>query len=117
MPKLPLPVIRPNHDARPGASFAQIWAFLQQGYNGGKEWETAMEKRGFSAGAVVAILVMLGLLGWAGWYALGAWNAMSGVRMSPLGWFFMAMGAIVTFGVGAGLMALVFYSSRHDMDR
>ena len=76
-----------------------------------------MEKAKFSGGAVIAIVVMLGLLGWATWYALGAWNAMSGVRMSPAGWVFMAMGVIVTFGLGAGLMALVFYSSRHDMDR
>jgi hypothetical protein len=60
---------------------------------------------------------MVGLLGWAVWYAFGAWNAMSGVKMSPLGWFFMAMGVVVTFAVGAGLMALVFYSSRHDLDR
>jgi hypothetical protein len=72
---------------------------------------------GLSAFGVAAILVLLGLLGWAGWYALGAWNAMAGVKMSPLGWLFLVLGAVVTFLVGAGLMALVFYSSRHDMDR
>lgn len=70
-----------------------------------------------SAFGVAAILVLVGLLGWAGWYAIGAWNAMRGVTMSPLGWLFMGLGAVVTFLVGAGLMALVFYSSRHDMDR
>ena len=63
-----------------------------------------MKKGGFSTGAVVAIIVLLGLLAWAVWYAAGAWNAMSGVKMSPLGWFFMMMGVIVTFAV-AGLMA------------
>jgi TRAP-type C4-dicarboxylate transport system permease small subunit len=72
---------------------------------------------GLSAFGVVAILILLGLLGWAGWYALDAWNAMRGVTMSPLGWLFMVLGAVVTFLVGAGLMVLVFYSSRHDMDR
>lgn len=72
---------------------------------------------GLSAFGVVAVLVMVGLLGWAGWYAVSAWNAMSGVKMSPLGWIFMGLGVVVTFLVGAGLMALVFYSSRHDMDR
>ncbi len=76
-----------------------------------------MEKRGISAGAVIAIVILLGLLGWAAWYAFVAWTAMSGVQMSPLGWFFMAMGVIVTFGLGAGLMALVFYSSRNDIDQ
>jgi TRAP-type C4-dicarboxylate transport system permease small subunit len=72
---------------------------------------------GLSAFGVVAILIMVGLLGWAGWYAAHAWNAMRGVAISPLGWLFMALAAIVTFLLGAGLMALVFYSSRHDMDR
>lgn len=72
---------------------------------------------GLSSFGIVAILVMLGMLGWAGWYAVSAWNAMSGVKMSPLGWVFMVMGVVVTFLVGAGLMVLIFYSSRHDMDR
>jgi hypothetical protein len=76
-----------------------------------------MKNNGFSPAAVVALVVLLGLLGWAIWYGVRAWNAMAGVTMSPLGWFFMAMGVIVTFLVGAGLMALVFYSSRHDYDR
>ena len=72
---------------------------------------------GLSAFGIGAILIMVGMLGWAGWYAVKSWNAMSGVEMSPLGWVFMAMGAVVTFLVGAGLMVLIFYSSRHDMDR
>jgi hypothetical protein len=72
---------------------------------------------GLSPFGIVAILIMVGMLGWAGWYAVQSWNAMSGVEMSPLGWVFMAMGAVVTFLVGAGLMVLIFYSSRHDMDR
>jgi hypothetical protein len=37
--------------------------------------------------------------------------------MSVWGWTFMVLGVVVTTGLGAGLMALVFYSSRHDMDR
>lgn len=72
---------------------------------------------GLSVFGVVAIVIMVGMLGWAGWYAVQSWNAMSGVKMSPAGWVFMTMGVIVTFLVGAGLMALIFYSSRHDMDR
>ena len=72
---------------------------------------------GLSAFGIVAIVIMVGMLGWASWYAVQSWNAMSGVKMSPLGWVFMAMGAVVTFLVGAGLMVLIFYSSRHDMDR
>jgi hypothetical protein len=65
----------------------------------------------------IALAVLALLLGWAIWYAVGAWQAMSGVHMSALGWVFLCLGALVTFLVGAGLMGLVFYSSRHDMDR
>ena len=74
-------------------------------------------KTGLSAFGVMAILIMVGLLGWAAWYAVGAWNGMRGVAISPLGWVFMGLAVAVTFLLGAGLMALVFYSSRHDMDR
>jgi len=42
---------------------------------------------------------------------------MAGVHMSGWGWTFLILGIVVTIGLGAGLMALVFYSSRHDMDR
>ena len=70
-----------------------------------------------SAAGWVAIIVMVGLLGWAIWYAMGAWHAMRGVHMSALGWVFLCAGIVVTFLLGAGLMGLVFYSSRHDMDR
>jgi hypothetical protein len=66
---------------------------------------------------MLAIAVLMALLLWSGWYAVTAWNAMSGVKISLLGWIFMSLGAVVTFLVGAGLMALVFYSSRHGMDR
>jgi hypothetical protein len=37
--------------------------------------------------------------------------------MSGWGWTFLILGVVVTTGLGGGLMALVFYSSRHDMDR
>ncbi len=70
-----------------------------------------------SAAGWVALAVMVGLLGWAVWYAVQAWVSMRSVHMSPLGWVFLGMGIVVTFLVGAGLMGLVFYSSRHDMDR
>ncbi|MEO8895689.1 MAG: hypothetical protein ABI450_07410 [Rhizomicrobium sp.] len=75
------------------------------------------QEAGLTPFGVVAILAMVGVLGWACWYAVSAWTAMRGVAISTLGWVFMGLGALVTFLVGAGLMALVFYSSRHDMDR
>ena len=64
-----------------------------------------------------AIVVMAGFLIWAIWYGLHVWNALPGVNISVAGWIFIALGVLVTFGLGAGLMALVFYSSREGMDR
>ena len=63
-----------------------------------------------------AIVVLLAFLVVAIVYAIHAWNVVD-ATVSPLGWVFMAMGVIFTIAVGGGLMALVFYSSRHDYDR
>jgi hypothetical protein len=65
----------------------------------------------------LAIIVMAGFLVWSAWYAVHAWNALGGVGISVTGWIFIVIGILLTIGLGAGLMALVFYSSRHDMDR
>jgi hypothetical protein len=92
-------------------------AFLQPGYNADMPKPGNSAKSPLSVAGGVAIAALLLLLGWAIWYAMGAWEAMRAVHMSTLGWVFLALGTIVTFLVGAGLMALVFYSSRHDMDR
>jgi hypothetical protein len=70
-----------------------------------------------SAAGWVAIAVLVALLVAAIWYAVQVWISMSGVHMSGFGWTFLVLGVVVTTGLGAGLMALVFYSSRHDMDR
>ena len=98
-------------------SFAQIWAFLQPDYNNTMVTPQNRPSSRLSAAGGVAIIVLLGLLGWAIWYAMGAWAAMRAVHMSVLGWVFLSAGIVVTFLLGAGLMALVFYSSRHDLDR
>ena len=65
----------------------------------------------------VALVVLAGLLAVSLWYAIHVWTALSGVTMSLAGWLFMIVGALFTLALGAGLMALVFYSSRHDYDR
>lgn len=70
-----------------------------------------------SAAGWLTIAVLVALLAWAVWYAVQSWGAMAGVHMSGLGWAFLILGVVVTFGVGAGLMALVFYSSRHNYDQ
>lgn len=70
-----------------------------------------------SAAGWLALAVLFGLFFVSLWYAVKVWTAMDGVQMSGWGWLFLVLGIVVTIALGAGLMALVFYSSRHDMDR
>jgi hypothetical protein len=83
------------------------------------EPENNSENRGSRLGPAgwITLAVLLAFLAVSIWYAARVWNAMSGVHMSGFGWTFLVLGVVVTFGLGAGLMALVFYSARHDMDR
>jgi DMSO reductase anchor subunit len=64
-----------------------------------------------------AIVVLIGFLIAAVAYAVHAWNALDGVGISPLGWTFLVFGVVFTILVGGGLMALLFYSSRHNYDQ
>jgi hypothetical protein len=64
-----------------------------------------------------ALAILVGLLGCAVWYGVAGWYALGSVNISAFGWFALIAGSLITVVIGAGLMALVFYSSRHDMDR
>ena len=72
---------------------------------------------GLTLAGAIAVIILLGFLGWAGWYGVHVWSTMGNVHLSTAGWIFLCMAVVFTSGLGAGLMALVFYSSRHDMDR
>jgi len=74
-------------------------------------------KSQLSAAGWFTLLVLAAFFVASLWYAVRVWTSMAGVQMSGFGWFFLVLGVVVTIGLGAGLMALVFYSSRHDMDR
>jgi hypothetical protein len=74
-------------------------------------------KSPLSAAGWIALAILLGLLLVSLWYAIKVWTALSAVHMSGWGWLFLGLGIVVTIGLGGGLMALVFYSSRHDMDQ
>ncbi|HJW39908.1 MAG TPA: hypothetical protein VJ476_01625 [Rhizomicrobium sp.] len=65
----------------------------------------------------LALAVLLGFLGVSVWYAITGWDSLGGVQMSAFGWFALVAGSVLTIGVGGGLMALLFYSSRNDYDR
>ena len=59
----------------------------------------------------LAILLIAAIL-----YAIDIWTSMD-ASMSGWGWGFLVAGVVVSVALGAGLMGLVFYSSRNDYDR
>jgi hypothetical protein len=64
----------------------------------------------------IAIVALFGFLASAIIYSIHAWGLLAGVGMSPTGWFFLVLGVVVTIAMGAGLMGLLFYSSRKGRD-
>jgi hypothetical protein len=70
-----------------------------------------------SSAGWLAFGVLIGFLAVAIWYGIYTWGALGDVHMSAFGWFALIAGSVITIGVGGGLMALVFYSSRNDFDR
>lgn len=66
---------------------------------------------------IIALVVLFVLLGFAGRYAIYVWTTLGDVHMSTAGWVFLVAGVVVSLLVGVGLMALTFYSNRHDYDR
>ena len=67
-------------------------------------------------GIVVLMGSLLALLGASLWYAFGLWFALEDADI-PVGLYVaMVLGSLFSLLVGGGLMALVFYSSRHGYD-
>jgi len=65
----------------------------------------------------VAIAALGGLLGAAIWFAFYAWNLLGDVVMSTNGIVAMVLGVAFAAALGAGLMALLFWSHRKGYDR
>ena len=70
-----------------------------------------------SGGGWLALTVLLGFLAASIWISVQAWNSFGDVHMSVFGWVALIGGSLLTIAVGGGLMALLFYSSRHHYDR
>ena len=68
------------------------------------------------AAGLIAIAVLAGFLIASIFYAVHSWDSLSDVSMPTMGWVYMILGGVVTLIVGAGLMALIFYSSRKGRD-
>lgn len=61
---------------------------------------------------VIFLLVLLGALAVALWM----WNELGDVQISTQGLIALGLGAGLSFLLGAGLMALMFFSSRRGYD-
>jgi hypothetical protein len=59
---------------------------------------------------------LLALLALSVWFAAAAWTRLGGEPIPLYGYFAIVGGVAFSLLVGGGLMALVFYSSRHGYD-
>jgi hypothetical protein len=63
-------------------------------------------------GAAIAGLLAMSVIG----VAVYLWLSLGSVDMGVAGWLSLIGGGLATFGLGAGLMALLFYSNRAGFD-
>jgi hypothetical protein len=59
------------------------------------------------------LIPLVVLLAAAVWFMVYSWNAIEGPPIPTSGYVAMWLGIIFSLLIGCGLMALVFYSSRH----
>ena len=64
----------------------------------------------------LTLAVLLGFLAISTAFGYWVWMELGDVEMSHHGWIALTLGTVFTFLVGAGLMALVFYSHRRGYD-
>ena len=67
-------------------------------------------------GIVAIAAPLFAILGAAMWIAARTWLSLGGPPMPPAGYIAMTLGIVFSVVIGCGLMALVFYSSRHGYD-
>lgn len=65
---------------------------------------------------VLLVVALLGLLAVSVWFAGVAWQHLGGDAIPAYGYVAIAGGVLFSLLIGGGLMALVFYSSRHGYD-
>jgi formate hydrogenlyase subunit 3/multisubunit Na+/H+ antiporter MnhD subunit len=67
-------------------------------------------------GTIALVVVLIAIMAGALWYAASAWTVLSGPPMPTVGYVAMGFGVLFSLIIGCGLMALLFYSSRHGYD-
>jgi len=65
---------------------------------------------------LIVFVPLIALLAAALWFAARAWNYFASVPMPAYGYWALGGGILFSLLIGCGLMALVFYSSRHGYD-
>jgi hypothetical protein len=75
-----------------------------------------MGKLGGRIGTAVLVIALLGLLVATMWFAVSTWSSVGGPPMPTSGYVAMILGIFFSLVIGCGLMALIFYSSRHGYD-
>jgi hypothetical protein len=69
-----------------------------------------------SLGTIALAAALIAILAASLWYAASAWLSVDGPPMPAAGYVAMILGIVISLVVGCGLMALLFYSSRHGYD-
>ncbi len=67
-------------------------------------------------GTIALVAALFAILAAAGWFAARAWISVEVPPMPTTGYVAMALGIVFSLAIGCGLMALLFYSSRHGYD-
>jgi hypothetical protein len=67
-------------------------------------------------GIVAIVAPLFAILGAATWFVAHTLLSLAGPPMPPAGYVAMTLGIVFSLVVGCGLMALLFYSSRHGYD-
>ena len=62
------------------------------------------------------IVPLIALLAFAVWLAIYTWASIVGPAIPTAGYVAMGLGIVFSLAIGFGLMALLFYSSRHGYD-
>jgi hypothetical protein len=66
--------------------------------------------------AAIIVIALFALLALSVWFAAYSWTHLGGDPLPTYGYVAIAGGVVISILVGGGLMALVFYSSRHGYD-
>ena len=75
-----------------------------------------MDKPRLNVGTIMMVVALIAIMVAALWFAASSFTAVSGPPMPPVGYAAMIVGVVLSLVVGCGLMALLFYSSRHGYD-